>query len=237
MTPLDRALRQILADLSKSGLDFALVGGLAVTIRGHERLTRDVDIAVAVSGDEQAESLIHALIGRGYVLVTLLEHAASGRIATARLNVPPHARTTALIDLLFASTGIESEIVSAAEALEVRPGINVKVARLADLIAMKVLSRDDRTRPQDQQDLLALLNEASPGDLRAARDSLRLIQERGFHRRRPLLVDLDRVLSLTKAVQKPFRERTLPRPVKPGNKKTPLKSRRSRKARRHKEPD
>ena len=235
MTSLDRALRQVVNDLRRSGVDFALVGGLAVTIRGHERLTRDVDIAVAISGDEQAESLIHGLIVRGYLLETLLEHTATERLATARFSAPPRARTTALIDILFASTGIEPEIVRDADVVEVRPGIKVKVARLADLIAMKVLSRDDQARPQDQQDLLALLGEASSADLRAARRSLRLIEGRGFHRRRRLLVDLDRALKLAKRIQEPFRERAIGPGKPPG--KIGSGTRRSRRTRRGRKRD
>lgn len=58
-----------------------------------------------------------------------------------------------MLDVLFASSGIESEVVGSAELLEVLPGLTVPVARIGHLIALKVLSRDDRDRHQDIADL------------------------------------------------------------------------------------
>jgi len=52
------------------------------------------------------------------------------------------------------------------------------VARTGHLIALKVLSRDDVSRPQDLVDLRALLRVASPAELGRARDSLALIAAR-----------------------------------------------------------
>jgi len=40
----------------------ALVGGLAVSARAEPRLTRDVEVAVAVAGDAEAEPLMQALV-------------------------------------------------------------------------------------------------------------------------------------------------------------------------------
>jgi hypothetical protein len=50
------ALRGICAELTERGRNFALVGGLAVSIRAEVRFTRDVDIAVSVENDEDAEA-------------------------------------------------------------------------------------------------------------------------------------------------------------------------------------
>lgn len=54
------------------------------------------------------------------------------------------------------------------------------------LIAMKIRSEDEKTRPSDRQDLLALLSDATLETLDEARHALRLIEERGFHRNRDL---------------------------------------------------
>jgi hypothetical protein len=54
-----------------------------------------------------------------------------------------------VIDLLFASSGIESEVVGDAEPLELLPGLRIGVARTGHLTALKVLARDDVNRPQD----------------------------------------------------------------------------------------
>ena len=51
------ALVHIARLLDSLGRDYALVGGLAVSIRAEVRFTRDVDVAVAVDSDAEAESL------------------------------------------------------------------------------------------------------------------------------------------------------------------------------------
>ncbi len=72
--------------------------------------------------------------------------------------------------------------------------LTVRVATRAHLIALKVLARDDRNRPQDWDDLRALLRDASLHDVGRARDALELIQRRGYNRGRNLSDDLDRAV-------------------------------------------
>jgi hypothetical protein len=81
---VDAALR-VARDLEELGASFAIVGGLAVGARAEPRFTRDVDFAVAVDGDEDAERTIRALMARGY-RVDVVEHRTMGRLATARLR-------------------------------------------------------------------------------------------------------------------------------------------------------
>jgi hypothetical protein len=58
------------------------------------------------------------------------------------------------------------------------------------LIATKVLSRDDRRRPRDKQDLVNLLRIADEADLQQARCALATIQDRGFGRGRALVEEM-----------------------------------------------
>jgi hypothetical protein len=51
------ALVAICRELVRLGRRFALVGGLAVSVRAEVRFTRDVDIVVLVADDTEAESL------------------------------------------------------------------------------------------------------------------------------------------------------------------------------------
>jgi hypothetical protein len=71
----------------------------------------------------------------------------------------------------------------------------VPVARTGHLIAMKVLSRDDDTRPQGTVDLRNLLIEADVDDLVMARAALSLIAERGYDRGKNLQADLDALIA------------------------------------------
>ncbi len=191
MTSVESALRLIVADLALGRHPFALVGGFAVSARTEPRFTRDVDLIVAVSDDEAAEHVLRELIARRYVLLATVEHDPTERLATARLASPAASDQELIVDLLFASSGVEPEIAARAEAIELIEGIVVPVATLGDLLALKLLSRDDATRPQDAVDLRALLAAATPGDLALARETASLIAARGYARGRDLAADLE----------------------------------------------
>jgi predicted nucleotidyltransferase len=188
---LATALSSISRDLDAAEARFALVGALAVSVRTEPRFTRDADIAVSVSGDAEAEALIFALQRKGYTVGATVEQEAVKRLATVRLLPPGEELIGMFVDLLFASSGIEREVVDEAERLEVLEGIALSVATTPHLIALKILSRDDEKRPQDIVDLRALLRVASVADLSEARRVLALVEERGYHRGRDLLAALD----------------------------------------------
>jgi hypothetical protein len=197
LNPLEAALRRLVADLTSAGRRWAVVGGLAVSARAEPRTTRDVDVVVAVSADAEAEALVHRLQRLGYRVLAVVEHEARHRLATARLSAPGEDAKGIVVDVLFASSGIEPEIAAAAEEIEVVPDLTLPVASLGHLLALKVLARDDRQRPQDWDDIRALLREATPHDLDGARAALRLITDRGYHRDKCLLDELDALVGET----------------------------------------
>jgi hypothetical protein len=192
---LEAVLRTVPLDLADLRLRWALVGGLAVSARTEPRFTRDVDLVIAVAGDREAEQAIHSLQQRGYQVQALVEQEAAGRLATARLAPRGGEASGVVLDILFASSGIEPEIVQAAEPLEILPGLQVPVATVGHLLALKLLSRDDRTRPQDRMDLAQLVRAAGRADLDVARQAVTLIQARGFQRDKDLPGDLERLIA------------------------------------------
>lgn len=194
MNPLEVALRRIKDELAAYGARWAVIGGLAVSVRTEPRFTRDADLAVVVRDDREAESLVRWLLGRGYSVLASVEQQAVGRLATARILPPGEKPEGLVVDLLFASSGIESEVVSAAEVLEILPRLMAPVARRSHLIALKVLSRNDVKRPTDLADLNALLARATEREIQEAREALALITNRGFHRDRDLAADFERLL-------------------------------------------
>jgi hypothetical protein len=193
VTALEAALRRITADLTQARVGFALVGGLAVSARTEPRFTRDADLAVIVEGDPEAEALIRDLQTRGYFVDAIVEQEAVGRLATVRLTRSGESQSP-VMDLLFATSGIEPEVVAEAETVQLLRDLTIRVARTAHLIALKVLSRDDVRRPQDLVDLRALLRVASKADLARTRELLELIGARGYSRGRLLLAELQRLL-------------------------------------------
>jgi hypothetical protein len=183
------------ADLDACDVSYALVGGLAVSARSEPRFTRDLDLAVAVAGDPEAERLVGALMGRGYEVLAQVEQEQTGRLATARL-LPPRSRVPdgVVVDLLFASSGLEPELVAAAERLEIFPGVAVPVAVRAHLIALKILAADPETRPQDRIDALNLIREASAEEIAETRSALELITSRDYQRDKNLARELECLL-------------------------------------------
>ena len=178
--------QRTVAALRDRSVRFAVVGGFAVSVRTEPRFTRDLDLAISVANDVEAERLVRDLQSIGYQVFAVVEQESAARLATVRLQVAGAAGEPLIVDLLFASSGIERELVQAA-TLETLPGIGeVPVALCGHLIALKLLSRKERGRPNDLLDLEALLQAATQRDLDDAREGVRLIQQRGFHRGRDL---------------------------------------------------
>ena len=125
----------------------------------------------------------------GYFVETVIEQDEASRLATVRLSFPGPPKI--LVDLLFASSGIEPEVVAAAEEAEIFPGMYGLVATIPSLIALKVLSADNKRRLQDIIDIQYLLKEASPHEITEARQLLDLITTRGYNRYKDLQKDLD----------------------------------------------
>jgi predicted nucleotidyltransferase len=186
MSRLEAAALQIAQNLDALGRRGAVIGGVAVSARCEPRFTRDLDLAIAAADDADAEGVIFALQAAGYRIHTVLENTAQHRLATVRLESLDQDSLGIVVDLLFASSGIEAEIVSEAEPLEVFSGITLPVARVGHLLVLKLLARDDRRRPQDRIDIRSLLTVATPEEITRAKEAAKLIQERGFSRGRDL---------------------------------------------------
>lgn len=195
MTVLEAALRRAAEALGAARLRWAVVGGLAVSARAEPRTTRDVDLAVAVADDTEAEALLYRLQTRGFSVVSVVEQSARKRLATARLQSKDPRTRGVFVDLLFASSGIEVELVGRADEIEIVPGLSVPVAGTGHLLALKALARNDRDRPQDLDDMRTLLREATAQDVEEARAAVRLIEERGFSRGRKLSEELEELLA------------------------------------------
>ena len=202
MTRLETALIRLDADLRKLRCRWALVGGMAVSARARPRTTQDVDVAIAVSGDHEAERVVATLRAFGYEVRSIVEQTTRGRLATVRLLPPAEVANPmgvdeeeTLVDLLFASSGIEPEVVGAADRLTILPGFDVPVATTGHLLALKVLSEQDN-RPQDRMDAIALIQSAGVRDLQDAREAIELIIRRGFDRGKDLRATLAGVLAV-----------------------------------------
>jgi hypothetical protein len=192
-TRLLDALRHAAAALRALERPFALVGGLAVSVRTEPRFTRDIDLAVAVPDDASAEALIADLVARGFRVQLSLEQRALNRLATVRLSPPRESAEGIVVDLLFASCGIEADICAAAEDIEIADGLSIPIATVGHLVMMKLLSRSSN-RPQDDADLVALARVLDATERRRALGAADRIERIGANRGKPLRIELGALL-------------------------------------------
>jgi hypothetical protein len=195
VTRLEKILARLVADLQAGKFRWALVGGFAVTVHSEPRITRDIDVALAVSDEREASAAALHLRLRGYRDHPdggVIEHK-DGRLATVRFISPPmEGKSGAAVDLLIASSGVEAEIVGAAELLEVLPGLMMPVARAGHLLALKILA----SRPKDLVDIHSLLRVMEPLEIQLARETLALIEQRNFHRDKSLLAEMEKLTGI-----------------------------------------
>ncbi|MGH7341045.1 MAG: nucleotidyl transferase AbiEii/AbiGii toxin family protein [Candidatus Rokuibacteriota bacterium] len=191
MTRLQEVLFHLAADLGALRCDWALLGALALAVRVAPRETTDVDVGIAVADDREADRVVFGLHSRGYrdLPEGVLEDRVTGRLSTMRLVSPTDEATG--VDLLFDSSGIEPEIVAAAERIEIVEGLVVPVVQTGHLLALKVFAG----RPKDLGDIPAILGAADPTEIDRARHALELISRRpGRDRGRDLVEELEALL-------------------------------------------
>jgi Nucleotidyl transferase AbiEii toxin, Type IV TA system len=190
---IESTLRFAADELDRAEKRFALVGGLAVSVRAEVRFTRDVDLAVTVEDDREAEALVLSLGARGCRPIASVEHDTRKRLATVRLLSP---RGGVKLGLLFASSGLEHEIVEGASALDLGAAGVVRVAEPEELLATKVLSMSER-RLQDRIDAQRLIACNPTLDMNRVRENLRTIIERGYDRDEDLEAKLASLIGTT----------------------------------------
>jgi predicted nucleotidyltransferase len=193
MTELETFLGRVAKRLDTLGVQWAVIGGIAVSSHSEPRFTRDIDVAVSVKDDDESEKITLDFRQSGMHILAMIEQEAKKRLATVRLKVD--ANSEVIADLLFSSSGIEPEIVEAAKVMQVFTHTRAPVARIGHLIALKVLSKSE-ARVQDLIDLQNLLSVADEAERNRAREAVRLIAERGYNREKKLEDELERLCKL-----------------------------------------
>ncbi len=88
----------------------ALVGGLAVFVRIRTTFHPDVDIVVAVANDDAAESLSVNFLPSSTISLASVEQGRGQMVGSGPSRATADTAANVVVDLLFASCGIEPEI-------------------------------------------------------------------------------------------------------------------------------
>jgi hypothetical protein len=142
--PLYKALVDVTELLGAQELPYAVIGGLAVSLRGQPRVTADVDLVLGISIDA-ALGLI-PLLGD-----TVFEPLFSGiEEVVERSFILPlrHRPTRVKVDLAIGLSGFEQQVVARASPINIG-GRDIRVATPEDLVILKLFAG----RPRDQQDI------------------------------------------------------------------------------------
>jgi predicted nucleotidyltransferase len=155
-----RRILDLLAALNDAGVDYVVVGGVAVVLRGHARMTVDLDLALDLTTDNITAAL-HVLKTQGLVprLPVPPEQFADPDIRRSWVEqrnlvaFTLHDPSDALreVDLLAVTPLPFATLRTSSDLVDI-DGVPVRVASVDHLVAMKRLSG----RSQDLADIEAL---------------------------------------------------------------------------------
>ena len=154
--PLDlkQELERLIDALTDAGVDFGLCGGIAVTIHGAPRFTKDIDLLVSADDLDRA---LAAAKKAGFTLAAgpMTFEAGTPRERSIRRVSKPEGTELLTLDLILVSPALED--VWAGRMLIEWEGRRVPVVSRDGLVSMKRMAG----RPIDLQDIEAL--EAADG--------------------------------------------------------------------------
>lgn len=153
-----RSIEAIISALNSAEVRYLIVGGLAVNAHGFVRLTRDVDIVLALDPGNAARGL-NALLATGYrmSIPASAEDFANAEIRedwrrtkdmiVLKLWSDEHRRTP--VDIFVYEPFEFARELTVATSMEVCPGLRAPVVSLPTLLQMK----RDAGRPHDLIDI------------------------------------------------------------------------------------
>lgn len=140
---LNTALADLTHWLQNDKIPFAVIGGVAVGVRGEPRFTADVDVIIGLELDD-ALQLINRLHGSHFepLFADVAEVVRTSFILPLR-----HVETGVKVDAAIGLSGFEQQLLARATKIEFA-GVSAPVATVEDIILMKLLAG----RPRDTDD-------------------------------------------------------------------------------------
>ncbi len=147
MIPPHEAAWELHEFLVRSGVQYAIIGGIAVQHWGEPRLTVDLDVTVSVPLGQSA-AFVRAVVERFSP-----RHPDPTAFARQTRVIPVLASNGCPIDISLAVPGYEDEMMRRAVDYELEPGRIVRFASAEDLIIHKAVAG----RPQDLTDIAGMV--------------------------------------------------------------------------------
>jgi len=117
-----------------TGVRAAIIGGVAASLLGKPRLTKDIDAVVL---DAEAEALIES--GAPYGFLPRVEDAVDFARNT-RMVLLRFAEGAIDIDLSLGALPFEYEVIDRSSMIDVSPGVSIRIASPEDIIVMKAVA-------------------------------------------------------------------------------------------------
>lgn len=184
LAPLLEALRDLIAWLKATRIQGVVIGGVAASILGRPRVTRDIDVLVRMDESRWQEFLT---AGNDYRFIPRisdpLEFAAKARVLLVR-----HGPSAIDVDIVLGSLPFEEEVVRRATSTQVG-SIALPLPSPEDLLIMKAVAH----RTRDLLDIESLLDAHPDLDLRRVRE---WVQQFSAALESPeILEDLDQIIA------------------------------------------
>ena len=148
--PLLKSLKELCMFLEAQGIEYMLIGGLAVGIWGEPRATVDIDFLVAIGSDD-FDTLKHKLIESSRFVFIHDKPMVFGKVSFLRATLKSNPDVS--VDFLFVDDVFKNEALKRKKAIQLTD-FSVNIATPEDLIILKLLSG----REQDRLDARKILN-------------------------------------------------------------------------------
>ena len=140
--PLIESLQELCSFLEDQGIDYMIIGGLAVGIWAEPRATVDIDFLVAIGSDD-FDTLKHKLIESSRFVFIHDKPMVFGKITFLRATIK--SNTDISVDFLFADDEFKNRALQRKESVKVND-FSVNISSPEDLILLKLLSGREQDR-------------------------------------------------------------------------------------------
>lgn len=146
----ERVIRRVVGEMEAEGIHYALIGGFAMSLRGLQRSTMDLDFILMMEDLAKADCILR---GCGYERVFHSENVSHYVSAD---------RDWGRIDILHAFRGPTLGMLKRAEVLPVLDDLGIKVVHIEDIAGLKVqaLINNPERATKDWADIRMMLEAA-----------------------------------------------------------------------------